>query len=356
MKYKHYLIYILTTFLSSCTEEMKYAQCTKFELDDNLKMQTLELKGKALSFDIEVNRPVRLFSFDSLLILNNMSTELLLDIYNINNNTKICSNISVGSGPNELLIINKIQRTDSSLLLFDQMRGKLFEYSISNFCIDHPEPLSITNIEESANNIIRLSSGNIIATTFNKENKRFSLFDSKGKLIEHIGDYPEYNDELSMYEKIESFICDMTLSQSNIILTYKRTDLIEIYDTVGNLIKRVQGPDHFFPAIKEKRNGEEIRFSTKKGESRDAYFYPNIYNNEIWTLYSGKYFDSNGAPIYLNNTILVFDSLGTILKQYKLDIPIFTYTINAERKKLYGITDNPEMQIIEFDLVENTNN
>lgn len=146
MKYKIHLIYILIIFLSSCAEEIKYAQCAKFELDDNLKMQTLQLKGKALTFDIEVNRPVRILSFDSLLILNNMSTELLIDIYNINNNKKICSNISVGSGPNELLMINKIQRTDSSLLLFDQMKGKLFEYSINNFCTDHPKPLSITKL------------------------------------------------------------------------------------------------------------------------------------------------------------------------------------------------------------------
>lgn len=347
---KYYAIYILMIFFVSCTNKTEYNDCSRFELDENLKKQTQLLIGNPLKFDLDVNKPVRIFSFDSLLILTNMNTELLLDIYNTNNNKKICSNISTGSGPNELLIVNKIQHTDSSLLLFDQMKGKIFEYSKDKFYTQNPQPSNITNLEIPANNILKLPSGDIIATTFNEENKRFSIFNSKGELIKHIGNYPDYNENLSMYEQIESFMCDMALIQSNIVLTYKRTDLVEIYDLAGNLKKRIHGPDLFFPAIEQRNNGEEIRFATKKGQSRDAYFYPVGYNNEIWTLYSGRSFDPNGSPIYLNNTILVFDSSGEILKQYKLDTPIFTFTINTKNKKLYGITDNPEMQIIEYNL------
>ncbi|WP_456087810.1 BF3164 family lipoprotein [Parabacteroides sp.] len=349
MKILNCIIFVMAMLNFSCIDKLEYSNCSTFDIS-NMQDQTYRLTGRPLNFDIDIKRPVGLYSFDSLLILNNMNTDVLLDVYNLNNNKKICSNISYGNGPEELLIIDRIQRIGSQISIFDQMKSKIFTYDICDLLTEQAKPLNIINLSKPATNAIHLPSGNILAISFNEEGKRFSLFSEKGDFIKYIGDYPDYGEDLSIYEKIESFTCQMIMNKNDIVVTNKRTDLIEIYDFEGNLKKREQGPDHFFPAIKQRSSGEEIRFKETKGKSRDAYFHPNKYNNEIWVLYSGKYFDSNNSPIYLNDKIIVFDSNGMPLKQYKLNIPIFSFTINQEKGVLYGITDNPEMQIIEFQL------
>ena len=104
----------------------------------------------------------------------------------------------------------------------------------------------------------------------------------------------------------------------------------------------------FIAHVREKAVGEQIVFKESANESRDAYFHPCVHNGQLWVLYSGKYFGKSETPIYLNNRILVFDAQGVPQKQYVLDIPIFAFTINESRNTIYGITEHPEMEIVEF--------
>ena len=47
---------------------------------------------------------------------------------------------------------------------------------------------------------------------------------------------------------------------------------------------------------------------------------------------------------------MVFDDKGNPLQRYTLDSPIFTFTINPTTNKLYGLSDNPEFHVIEYQL------
>ena len=332
-------IYLLIIFVFvSCNTKSEYDNCTIFS-NDQLSKNTFDLVGKTIDFDIPVRKPVKICSFDSLLVVNNMATDTLIDIYNLNTNKYICSNIPVGSGPEELLISSNIQERDSFISFYDQMKNKIFIYRKCDLLRNSSKVIKVIQLEEPANKAFITPCNNIIATSFNTENKRFSLFDMNGEFIQHIGNYPNYKVALSNYEEIESFMC------------HNRTDLLEIYDSNGILKRRVQGPDHFFPTIEQIEEGEKVHFQESIGKSRDAYFSPVIYKKEIWALYSGKYFDPhNSSSNYLNNIIFVFDIEGNIKRKYILSEPIISFTINSDRNILYGISDIPEMHITEFNL------
>ena len=53
---------------------------------------------------------------------------------------------------------------------------------------------------------------------------------------------------------------------------------------------------------------------------------------------------------YLKDQLFVFDDKGNPLQRYTLDSPIFTFTINPTTNKLYGLSDNPEFHVIEYQL------
>jgi hypothetical protein len=50
--------------------------------------------------------------------------------------------------------------------------------------------------------------------------------------------------------------------------------------------------------------------------------------------------------------ILVFDTDGNPLRIYKLDIPIMSFTVDSEKRIIYAITDKPEKEEDEYDIIK----
>ena len=99
------------------------------------------------------------------------------------------------------------------------------------------------------------------------------VFDSEGKYIDTDGEYPSFGAELSPLETVEAYVCEMACDPVNeyIWLFYKLTDLIEIYTYDGKLVKRMHGPDRFFPAVSERSFGEGLQsVASVPGETRDV--------------------------------------------------------------------------------------
>lgn len=348
--YIYLLIPCICFICSSCTQKEQYKHCSTFSNERLAQLPSHTLSGKKLVFDQDVQNPVKLALIDSVLFLTNMNTSILLDKYDIKNLQKAGDCIPFGSGPNEMLIVNSIQRTDSTAWLFDQSQNKLYQFMLSDLITQQePSPINTIKLDMPVDNVLVLSPNSIVATTLNPENKRLSFFDKTGKCVRNVSAYPDFGEEMSEYERIESFACQAILSidKQHIILTYKRTDLIEIYDLNGNLKSRTQGPDLFFPSLKQRTDGEHIRVVSDTGKNFDAYFNPCIYKDEIFVLYSGLEFDGEKAN-YLLDRIIVFNLSGNPIRQYKLSEPIFNFTIDPESKKIYGISDDPEFHIVEF--------
>ncbi|MCD7938002.1 MAG: TolB-like 6-bladed beta-propeller domain-containing protein, partial [Tannerellaceae bacterium] len=120
--------------------------------------------------------------------------------------------------------------------------------------------------------------------------------------------------------------------ENRLYLFCKLTDLIEIYDLSGNLIRRLHGPDGFYPNVKQKKWADGASTVSTR-ESRDAYFEPCVVEDMVFVIYSGAEYENRETK-----TILVFDKDGNPLKQFKLSENIFTFAADEKSKMIYVST------------------
>lgn len=338
------LIFILSFI--SCQNKEKYKDTTIFSFNDFGK--PILLHSETVDFDTPIMLPGRILLIDSILLVENKKTEFLLYKYNIHSRKKTGECIPFGSGPNELLSIKQIQYLDSCIYILDGQKRTVFKYNIHDICYDStPEPKKSITINEAMNSFQHIPQG-YISTTMNPFNKRFLFFDSEGNSTKTKGEYPSFEKEMTDVEKVESYIAHMAFDPINqfILLFYTQTDLFEIYNLNGELIKRLHGPEHFFPHVKEiALDGGFSKVAPIHGESREAYYAPIVVGNEVYVSYSGAFREMKKAPLTI---ILVFDTEGKPLRRYELSEPIIAFTVDPITKDIYGTNDDPEYHIIKF--------
>jgi hypothetical protein len=338
--------YVLLFAVFSCKHE-NYADAVRI-YDENFG-ETIYLEGENVDFDEPLMKPRLLLLVDSIMLVYNMSTESLVYRYNMNTLRKTGEYISFGGGPEDMTGIRSMQRSDSTVWLVDNQSKAGLAFRLADICLKDTFKAQVRlSINEMFNDAWIFPDYRVLTSGFNPEAKRLSFFSPAGELVRRKGDYPSFGSELTNFEKMEGFISQMVVNPraDKIYLFCLSTDLLEIYDLNGELVRRIHGPDHFFPVVQEKRDGEMIRVASKMHVSRDAFISPVIVNDEIFALYSGTYFDIESRNT--KDQLLVYDKEGNPLRRYKLSENLFHIAVDAERKIIYGLCDYPEFHMLKF--------
>lgn len=349
------LFAVLCCLVSSCGHQKSYDGATLISWSDFNTEEcgdTLKLPN-----DCFLSMPIRILCVDSTLFVQNRQGDGFIQRFRLPQLTPLGeTSISMGNGPQELLSAYRMQVTDSMFGVSDMMGSYVMVYNKDSVCNEPKFPKGEKiRLEEPFSDVVLLPGHQQFVTTdLNTEHKRLAYFSSDGTFRKTTGTYPVFGTELSPLEQIEGYACEMVVDplNSHIWLFYKSTDLIEIYDYDGALVKRMQGPDHFFPATKELSNENGIqKVSSVSGETRDAYFCPLYSGGKIYVLYSGRvYHEGQSIYSYLLDTILSFNSDGTPDKVYKLPVPVFTFAIDETNRTLYGLSFDPEYHLVKYRL------
>lgn len=330
--------------LNSCSDNLIYENSNLFSRNDFENI--FELKGKVLFSDSVVYKPQTLQVYDSLLIVKENGNKHFV-IYNLNTMKKVGERISVGQGPKELIYPLMVKNYDKSIFIHDLQKMTLIDYSKKDFLEQaNPIPLSTIKLEKRALSLVALLDEGFIGYSYDPHHPLFK-FDQQGKYISNIMEYPicrkkDYTDT----ERMDAFQFFYTTNLSDkVFVCYGWTDLIELLDSEGNVLKRLHGPDKFYPHFKEVRESKIITTVMEKNVNRNAYFCPTKVNDCFWALYSGKLENQNDL---LCNEIFVFDKNGNPKTIYKLDHGIFTFAIDEIHRKIYGISNQPEYYILEY--------
>lgn len=330
--------------LCSCQKNGGYSDAELISFSDF--GEPISLKGDSMAFDDILLKPVKIHLVDSFLIMKNRNTESAYHIFDVVSKKKIGECVPFGIGPDEMIDPRFIPSSDGNIWLLDKNRRVLNICDRQTFLKENMLKINKKIVfDEFCNSIVMLSGKGFVASTFSSNNERFCLFNFEGDTICTKGEYPVLSDLSTDMEKIEGFISDFVVNAdgSKIFVSCKRTDLIEYYDANMNLLKRIHGPEHFFPEIHQE--GDRIR--TNKGAEREAYSFPLSVGEKVFVLYSGKVFNPMKHD-YLKNKILVFDWNGNPQQCYQLDTPIFDFAVNEKSRTIYGLTDKPESHIVEF--------
>jgi hypothetical protein len=338
----------------SCEFDQQYQNTEKFSMNDFKRK--IDLSGIELIDESMLYKPMRLYLIDdSILVMLNIHSENHFLRYNLHRKEIIGDCIPFGSGPGEMIAPKYLQQTDTLVWIFDSGKRSMIAYSTHDFCVESsPNPVFVIKFEEPLDAAAIGKNEQVISTVLSSIPERLCFFDKKGQLLEAKGALPVYSQHFTVVESIESFLCNIAVNPTtgSICLPYKRTDLIEFYDSNGLLLKRKHGPDHFFPVLTQINRDNMTGIRSIEGKTRDGYFSPFATKNELYVLYSGKYFNKEKTHLYLNNQIFTFDWGGNAQNIYLLDIPIFDFVVDEKQNKIYGITDDPEFRIIEFQLLE----
>ncbi|MDY3266875.1 MAG: BF3164 family lipoprotein [Phocaeicola sp.] len=350
---KKSLFAIVCCLVSACSHQKSYDSAMLISWSD---FNTVECSDTLkLPNDCFLSMPLRILCIDSTLFVQNRKGDGFIQRFRLPQLTPIgdaC--ISMGNGPLELLSAYRIQVVDSLFGVSDLMGSYFMVYNKDSACNSpkFPEGEKI-RLEEPFSDVVLLPGlQQFVTTVLNTEHKRLTYFASDGTFRQTKGMYPFWGKELSPLEQMEGYACEMVVDPLNnhIWLFYKSTDLIEIYDYEGVLVKRMHGPDHFFPAVRELSNENGLqKVSSVSGETRDAYFCPLYSGGKVYVLYSGRvYREGQSIDSYLLDTILSFNLDGTPDKVYKLPVPVFTFAIDEINRTLYGLSFDPEYHLVKY--------
>lgn len=332
--------------LMSCSQTQDNGTVSFVEYEDFKDVK--ELKAEHVNVDSLLLKPIQLQVYDSVLMLMNSRAEKMVHLVDLRTNQMIAEHVTVGQGPDEMLIPRFAEVTDNSVILSDLMSSVIQKYDMKDFLqVEAPAVSQRVQLAKRAFGEARLLQEGFVAPARNASFLMYK-YDEKGLVVDSIGSYPEVDWQPTDVEKLDMFAYSMVTNLTDrIAVFYNWADRIDFYDKNGTLMKRVAGPQKFVSKYKEVRRGKVTSSMGVKGETRDAYFAPQRVGDEVWVLFSGKSSEEEGYSI-LANTIYVYDWDGNPQRILKLDQGVFAFAVDAKNRVIYGISDSPEFHILSF--------
>lgn len=338
-------ILFLNVISCSNKEDKIYPNSQLFSRND---CDTQNLTGSTIEFNDLILKPSSLIVLDSILITNNQGTERFFHIFNLNTLNKIGERIVMGQGPDDMLMPSFVHQNDS-IKIFDMMTSSLFSYATADFINqENPKPRHKTAFDEKPFwSEIAMMGNQYIGVSYKPDSPCY-LFDEKGKKIGAFGQYPTSKFKYSDLEIIDTYRSILTSNLTDrVAVCHFFTDLIDIYDNKGNLIKELHGPDHFTSQFKEFKEENIVGSKPVQETYRDAFYSPYGTKDYLYVLYNGKYLNDPQYKLSANE-IFAFDWDGSLKKHFVLDKGISRMVVDENHRKIYGISDDPEYQIIVF--------
>lgn len=342
-----YTVVALLTLIS-CENKTAttYDQETRFGWQD---FEVQNLVAKKIEFAEPVMKPDQLMIWDTLLVTINRGTEKIFHLFNLKTKEKIGERITVGQGPDEMIVPFFIENSDS-IKVYDVMTSTVYSYMVNEFVANQsPIPSRRYKLSE-ANFFSELASlgTNLVGVSYRPDIPCY-LFDANGQKIDGgIGSYPIGSVKYSDLERVDAYRGILASNGTDrFAVSYFFTDLIDIYSDKGKLIKRLHGPEHFFTRFTEYNDGNRMGSRPNHDYYRDAFYSPVSVGDTFFVLYNGKFVNK---PEYnlLAKDILVFSWDGTPLKHYQLEEGVSRIAVDSKDRKIYGISSEPEYHIVEY--------
>lgn len=338
---------VLLLSIQSCSTPAGYEGEIIFTREAFKVDQTL--MGKTVAFKDLIMKPSQIQVYDSLLMTYNQEAEKLFHLFNLKTGEKIGERITMGQGPKEMILPFFVNQKDS-IKLFDMMTSTVYTYTIQEF-VNNPDPTpaqSITLTEKPLWSELNRLNGKYISVSNKPESPCF-LFNEKGDKIADFGSYPESEVTYTDLELVDAFRAILVTNRKDkVAVCHFFTDLIDIYNEEGKLEKHLHGPDHFQTLFQEFKDGDRIGSEAVPGTYKDAFYSPVSVDNSFFVLYNGKMVED---PAYnlLAKEIFVIGWDGSLQCHYRLDQGVSRIAVDAAHRKIYGISDDPEYHIVEFE-------
>ena len=316
--------------LASCSSRRTLGEVDEFSWEDF--QEEVSLKGRTLTFDDDVMMPFGVQVYDSVLVTLEPTNDKVSQLFNLNTGTKMGGRVNLGEGPNEMMMPMFVSN-GNGIQFVDLVSATVYAYDSKKFLAEeNVEPMKKVKLSESVDGEMQVLGDNYIGYQYFKEDVLY-LFDKQVQKIRSFAGFPdgvksEPNEQRSdMYQM--GYVSN---GKDRVAITYYMTDIIEVIDAEGNVLRHLQGPE---------------KFSYEAG--KDAFFSPKNAGDSFFVLYNGRNRNEENHNSSCNK-LLSFSWDGTPERVYTLDDPIFTYCVDVQKRKVYGVSTTPEYHIVEYSL------
>lgn len=203
-------------------------------------------------------------------------------IYSLAENRVVNELVKYGKGPGEMLSCD-IGMINNRLWLYDISKMQIGFVPIDSFLLDTPNICQKKLDGRSYYSTAMLNDSIMLGTNEMTNNLKIAYVNLNTDLVVNRGDYAFLDETVDLGAIIDASSCyvDVNPTTKDILLSYRYTDMIEIYNSEGDLKYALQGPlcfDIEFQARNSKNNASMAKTKeTRKAEKaicfRTAYLY-----------------------------------------------------------------------------------
>ncbi len=348
-------------FLISCRNHDRVYDRSVFEEKDLLPGKSLAGVPTPVP-ELRKSSRIKIIPKYNLILTLDMGTgDYLAQAFSLDSCKYLRSFIKRGTGSGEQLSAESIHYRPGEKVIYvaDEMKNIIFIYSPDSIlrALTVRPTDSIKAWAEPLNRPVVLAGKSFADLRWNRSNTApiadfrsvgvYNFFSPSGALINYGGRFPATSNAIDVNQLTEAFFGRPNLSDDNtrIVYAYYNTDIIDLCDLHGGLIKRVQGPDGFEPSVRTLKVGEGEEIVPRK-DARFGYTgTPRMNNNTLLVLYNGTSQEKNE---YHTSRLYQFDSSLVPKVFYRLSEPIFDFDVDWGRRRIYGLTHLKDKTIITF--------
>lgn len=173
------------------------------------------------------------------------------------------------------------------------------------------------------------------------------------KIIQRFGDFSfNYSEsELETLQDAATSYIKIKPDKSRLLLAYRYTDILEIYDINGSQRCSKYGPEQL-PLIYQKKSRNGRFYMEKTKDTRKAFVDCYVTDNYIYLLYSGNTRGSKNKIDWIcGQSILKLDWDGNEIEYWKLNEPILTFAIDEDKGIIYSHSFSNSNEIIKASIL-----
>lgn len=331
MKYIYLIISVL--FCAGCTSNIKIkindsaVQFSSFPSTDSLKFVAIS--------DQVLEEPSKILLQGDKMIIETFcrAKDKHVIIYSLSENRIINEIIKYGEGPGEMLSCD-IGMINDKLWLYDLSKMQIGFASMDSFLLGAANIIQNNLDGHYYYNTAMLNDSIMLGTNDMTNNLKITYVNLNTGSVSGRGSYAYLDDNIALEALIDASSCyiDVNPTTKDILLSYRYTDMIEIYNSEGEIKHALQGPMCFDVEFQVTNNNNASMAKTK--ETRKAYVNSYVTGNYIYLLFSGcKRDEKNWAN---GNEIHVFSWDGKPQKRYVLEQPIYTFAVDEDKHVIYS--------------------
>jgi hypothetical protein len=356
---KNYLIVVfLFSFFSNC-ENKKITLSSYFDGKQAISLHSITLLSEEVTAD-----PGTLLCYDSLLILQNLMSQPVFSVVDINKGTLIRSWGTVGNGPGEYVGCLQMDLSFQRGLINipDNFQARMYQYSLDSILYSNevqPNDLFSSSKNKHTKNmysrILQVNDSIFLGIQISNLG-RFLVFNINSDESYPQGEFPKSDDQQKLPDENIKMLGDAyqgylryNYVQNKVVYASSNSEIVEIFKLNGLHLELEKGYYTSLPSYSLKETGDGGKFlqlQIDNGHTIDL----SSSDKFIYVLYADAAKDASFEEKHISNLILVFDWNGEPVKKYILDAKVKAFTVSEDEKRIFAVYNNPDPEIIYFDL------